>query len=125
MRDAGELCTRKRCSNLGTGIRGGIDLYNAQSDGSRLLIDGDIPAAVRGGEGYAVAPGDIAYRGFGFDQVICRIGQKCRLCATVVVHLNGADACTTRTLKDIEGRAAELVGVISGGDGGVRRLFLE
>ena len=125
MRDAGEFCACKRCSNLGTGIRGGIDLYNAQSDGAGLLIDGDMPAAVRGGEGYAVAPRDIACRGFGFDQVICRIGQERGLRPAVFVHLDSADTCIACTLKDIEGRAAELVGVISGGDGGVRRLFLE
>ena len=125
MRDAGEFSARKRRSNLGAGIRGGIDFCNTQGDGAGLLVDSDMFAAVLCGEGYSVASRDITCRGFGFDQVICRIGQKRCLCTPVFVHLDSADTCIARTFKDIEGCATESVGVVAGGDVSLGRLFLE
>ena len=84
-----------------------------------------MPAIISGGKGDAVASEDITRRGFGLDQIICRVGQKRRLCATVAVHLDAADMLVASAFIDVEPRPIELVGIVFAGDGSVGRLFLE
>ena len=97
----------------------GIDLCDAQGNGTGLLIDDDIPAVIAGGKGDAVTPGDITRRSFGFDQIICRVGQKCRPSATAAVHLDAADTLVAGALIDVEPRSVEPVGIVFTRDGGV------